>query len=34
VLRKLPPGSDARRDYLYKLGTDPDVLGKQSISRD
>ena len=33
-LRRLPPGSDVRRDYLYKLGTDPEVLTKQSLSRD
>lgn len=33
-LQELPPGSDARRDYLYKLGTDPDVLSNQAISRD
>jgi hypothetical protein len=25
-LDKLPQGSDARRQYLYKLGTDPNVL--------
>ena len=25
-LSKLPQGSEARRDYLYKLGTNPDVL--------
>lgn len=25
-LAKLPQGSDARREYLYKLGTDPEVL--------
>lgn len=25
-LAKLPPGSDQRREYLYKLGTDPNVL--------
>jgi hypothetical protein len=33
ALGKLPPRSDARRNYLFKLGTDPDVLRKQSISR-
>lgn len=31
-LDKLPQGSDARRDYLYKLGTDPEVLAKQSVA--
>jgi hypothetical protein len=30
-LDKLPQGSDARRDYLYKLGTDPEILAKQSV---
>ena len=25
-LAKLPQGSDARREYLYKLGTNPEVL--------
>lgn len=29
ALAKLPPGSDARRAYLYKLGTDPAVLATQ-----
>jgi len=33
ALGKLAPRSDARRNYLFKLGTDPDVLRKQSISR-
>jgi hypothetical protein len=32
-LAKLPPGSEARRDYLYALGTDPEVLSRQSLSR-
>jgi hypothetical protein len=32
-LDKLPQGSDARRDYLYKLGTDPEVLAKQAIPK-
>ena len=32
-LDKLPAGSDARRDYLYKLGTDPDVLARQSLKK-
>ena len=27
VLSTLPQGSDARRDYLYKLGTDPKNVG-------
>ena len=31
ALEKLPEGSDARREYLYKLGTDPGVLSQQSI---
>jgi hypothetical protein len=31
-LDKLPQGSDARREYLYKLGTNPDVLTKQAVS--
>jgi hypothetical protein len=33
ALDKLPQGSDARRDYLYKLGTDPEVLAKQSVTK-
>lgn len=32
-LNKLPQGSDARREYLYKLGTDPEVLAKQSVTK-
>jgi hypothetical protein len=32
-LDKLPQGSDARRDYLYKLGTDPEVLTKQAVAK-
>jgi len=32
-LAKLPQGSAERRDYLYKLGTDPDVLTKQSVKK-
>jgi hypothetical protein len=32
-LDKLAQGSEARRDYLYKLGTDPEVLAKQSVTR-
>jgi len=30
-LATLPQGSDERREYLYKLGTDPDVLAKQAV---
>ena len=30
-LSKLPQGSDQRREYLYKLGTDPDVLSRQAL---
>lgn len=30
-LATLPQGSEERRDYLYKLGTDPQVLIKQSV---
>lgn len=30
-LATLPQGSDERRDYLYKLGTDPAVLEKQAV---
>jgi hypothetical protein len=33
ALDKLPQGSDERRDYLYKLGTDPEVLTKQSVTK-
>ena len=32
-LARLPQGSDARRIYLHKLGTDPVVLSRQSVSR-
>jgi len=32
-LAKLPQGSDARRDYLYKLGTNPAVLSQQSVRK-
>jgi hypothetical protein len=32
-LGKLPPGSEERRDYLYALGTDPEVLTRQSLPR-
>ena len=31
-LAQLPQGSDERRAYLYKLGTDPEVLKKQSVA--
>jgi hypothetical protein len=30
-LATLPQGSEERRDYLYKLGTDPAVLEKQAL---
>jgi hypothetical protein len=33
ALSKLPQGSDERREYLYKLGTDPDVLSRQSVKK-
>jgi hypothetical protein len=32
-LAKLPQGSDERREYLYKLGTDPDVLTDQATRK-
>jgi hypothetical protein len=32
-LAKLPQGSDERREYLYKLGTDPQVLSKAGASK-
>jgi hypothetical protein len=32
-LARLPPGSDVRRIYLHKLGSDPVVLKRQSVSR-
>lgn len=32
-LAKLPQGSDARREYLYRLGTDPAVLSRQAVPR-
>jgi hypothetical protein len=32
-LDKLPQGSEERRQFLYKLGTDPEVLSKQSITK-
>jgi hypothetical protein len=30
-LAKLPQGSDQRREYLYRLGTDPGVLERQAV---
>jgi hypothetical protein len=30
-LSSLAQGSEARREYLFSLGTDPDVLGKQQV---
>jgi hypothetical protein len=33
TLSNLPQGSDERREYLYKLGTDPEVLARQAIGR-
>ena len=32
-LESLPQGSDERRDYLYKLGTDPQVLQQQAVAK-
>ena len=32
-LAKLPQGSEERREYLYKLGTDEQVLSKQSVTK-
>jgi hypothetical protein len=32
-LATLPQGSDERREYLYKLGTDPDVLKSQKAAK-
>jgi|KBSMisStaDraftv2_1062788.scaffolds.fasta_scaffold11297_2 hypothetical protein len=32
-LDRLPQGSDERRQFLYKLGTDPDVLNKQAVGK-
>jgi hypothetical protein len=31
ALAKLPQGSEQRREYLYKLGTDANVLGSQAV---
>lgn len=33
TLSKLPQGSDERREYLYKLGTDAQVLEQQAVAR-
>lgn len=33
ALSKLPQGSDERREYLYRLGTDPDVLATQAVAQ-
>jgi len=32
-LDKLPQGSEERRQYLYKLGTDAEVLSKQALTK-
>lgn len=32
-LAKLPQGSAERREYLYKLGTDEEILAKQSVKK-
>lgn len=32
ALSKLPQGSEERREYLYKLGSDPQVLSKQAVA--
>jgi hypothetical protein len=32
TLDNLPEGSDERREYLYKLGTDPEVLTNQAVT--
>ena len=32
-LDKLPAGSDERREFLYKLGTDEEVLTRQAVAR-
>jgi hypothetical protein len=32
-LEKLPQGSDQRREYLYRLGTDPQVLASQALAK-
>lgn len=33
ALAKLPQGSEERREYLYKLGSDPQVIGNQAVSK-
>lgn len=33
TLSKLPQGSDERREYLYRLGIDPEVLATQAVPR-
>jgi len=33
ALGKLPQGSDQRREYLYRLGTDPQVLATQALPK-
>jgi hypothetical protein len=32
-LDKLAQGSEERRQFLYKLGTDPEVLNKQAVTK-
>jgi hypothetical protein len=32
-LAKLPKGSNEYHEYLYKLGTDAEIVGKQSVTR-
>ena len=32
-LETLPQGSDQRREYLYRLGTDPQVLASQAVAQ-
>ena len=32
-LAKLPQGSEERRAYLFKLGTNPEVLNKQAVGK-
>ncbi|HEX6396149.1 MAG TPA: hypothetical protein VFZ95_01880, partial [Steroidobacteraceae bacterium] len=34
ALHQLPEGSDERREYLFKLGTDPAVLTTQAVVHD
>lgn len=33
MLETLPQGSDQRREYLYHLGTDPQVLASQAVAQ-